>query len=210
MRISSGGQGLKARHNPAQWQRLGYDDTRSVQRPARAIYSFSQSRFIQIDGNTEGMLPLQGAGRGLRLCPRRCRWAGLCRAFSPFAPTVPGLPAGLRPCLPPVTARGCEELRETKQSKAVQITIPAVAGLLPASFLAVRKDGRLWRQLFLASSVTRIVPTVPVVPIVPGLPAGWRRSPHRDAMHRVSTYRYISSLRRCPENLFGLHVCCAV
>jgi hypothetical protein len=51
MRIGSNDSGLKARHIPAQWQRLGFGRAHHARRPVRAIDSFLQPRFMQPDGD---------------------------------------------------------------------------------------------------------------------------------------------------------------
>jgi hypothetical protein len=84
MRISSSDSGLKARHIPARWQRPGYGQAHPALRPERAIYPFSQPRFIQPDGDVR-YVALSGRRAGCTSfhIPRRCHWAGICRACSP-------------------------------------------------------------------------------------------------------------------------------
>jgi hypothetical protein len=74
-------RGLKARHIPAQWQRLGVGGVRFALRPEGAAYPFSQPRFIPVDGD----------GRHVALTGRR---AGCATFHSRGVATGPGY-AGL-------------------------------------------------------------------------------------------------------------------
>jgi hypothetical protein len=65
-----GTKGLKARHNPAQWQRLGINDARPALHPEGAAIPsgtihLNKNGVVKMD-----MLPLQGAGRATHYLPQ--------------------------------------------------------------------------------------------------------------------------------------------